>query len=216
MNVRGILFQPPMVRALVDIRKTQTRRAVKNADWVNTALPVAGTSDRFVLDGPGRTEVRACRYGGHDDLLWVRETWMKPYKADEHSNGCVYLADYGFKPGLISEREARASWTWTPSIHMPRWVSRLTLEIMEVRIERLQDITEEDAIQEGLFYDRGLGMWGLPDTPNFWVATPVGAYRVLWERINGPGSWALNPWVWVVSFSPHLVNVDKLIERRAA
>lgn len=127
---RPILFSAPMVRAILDGTKTQTRRALKGAQ---PADPV----DRWLAAG----QVLRCPYGALGDTLWVRETWRGDpveYRADTHSHG---PAD--------GSRDAE-SVNWRPSIFMPRWASRLTLRITEVRVERLQEISEDDAAAEGV------------------------------------------------------------------
>ena len=127
----------------------------------------------------GRQQV--CPYGRVGDHLWVRETWA-PHTWPPTGPSYQYAADDQYP---APER-------WRPSIHMPRAASRITLEVVSVRVERLNDISEEDAIAEGCPY--GVGGW--------MVDPAVGdkQFPTLWERINGPGSWDANPWVWVVEF----------------
>lgn len=209
MKERPILFSAPMVRAILEGQKTMTRRAIKQQrpEW---AL-VVGTKEPIL----------SCPHGKVGDRLWVRETWtfdnkeyLKTYK-DEPWRG---TPDPG-RAGVYyraSERNPDSFPLWLPSIHMPRWASRILLEITEVRVERLQDISEEDALDEGIreetniivgascaggqhreitgdryFYDGG---------SEEGYETPIIAFRELWESINGPGSWDANPWVWVVCF----------------
>ena len=164
-----------MVRAILDGRKTQTRRVVKpQPDEVKdpNAKVALITCLRFYQGG----KEHSCPYGAPGDRLWVRETF-----AMESPTCPVYLADQTDKTTV--ER-------WKPSIHMPRKLSRLTLEIVSVRVERSQDITEEDALDEGVFLN-----------PTTHLATEAReAYGRIWESINGFGSWALNPWVWVIEF----------------
>lgn len=176
MKERPILFSGPMVRAILDGRKTQTRRIVKpqpTNDYV-TFMPLSSelvgvTKHGGPIDNRGWLH---CPYGKTGDRLWVRETWcpdVEPYTFRYKADG-----------GEPLER-------WRPSIHMPRWASRITLEVVSVRVERLQDISEEDALAEGItLVERG--------------TSPVDQFNKLWESINGPGSWEANPWVWVVSF----------------
>jgi hypothetical protein len=238
MKARPILFSAPMVRALLDGRKTQTRRVVK---------PQPGELDRpFLMDGTwhvtdsqgghmsplGPHNDGACPYGVPGDLLWVKESW----RYINHQNGpkgfevCVgYEADgenLPNRPSLLTgpgwedkvDRWPFRSRRW-PSIHMPRWASRLTLEITDVRVERLQAISRADAIAEGLQRLPASGRWvvekgqqyaGLADHD------PRLVYSWLWEAINGPGSWAANPWVWVVEFKVHAANVDAVLSARNA
>ncbi|TWI69016.1 hypothetical protein IP91_00081 [Pseudoduganella lurida] len=188
MTERGILFSAPMVRALLDGTKTQTRRVVKPHP----------RDDAFVLldhgDGwwPYRSEDGesanvdnmeypfACPYGQPGDRLWVRETWgFNPDHPGIIAHVC-YRADPGHEHDGI---------TWKPSIHMPRAASRILLEIVSVRVERLQDTSRGDAMDEGCpFPNMAQG------------ADPRQWYAELWENINGAGSWAANPWVWALEF----------------
>ena len=186
---RPILFSAPMVRAILAGTKTQTRRVVKGApeDWspVQPQVYAPTIVDRHGFEQPGPDAFGAgdaqgdhwirCPYGQPGDRLWVRETWA------QHGVSAVYRADSGDRPA--------GAGMWRPSIHMPRWASRITLEVTGVKVERLQGISEADAIAEGI--------------PQSDVSPPdmgVFAYRQLWESINGPGSWDANPWVWCVSF----------------
>jgi hypothetical protein len=201
---RPILFQGAMVRAILDGTKTQTRR-VSGLDVINAA------PERFtylgVITGPGephyafhdnatgsQTLVR-CRSGLHGDRLWVREAWAYT-DCIGLSGGVLYRADFGEGPRTIKYR---------PSIHMPRHASRITLEVTGVRVERLQDISEDDAQAEGADCLIWSGIEGgaadLIDWPLKEVGHPYrNGYAVLWESINGEGSWAANPWVWAVEF----------------
>jgi hypothetical protein len=195
---RPILFSAPMIRALLAGTKTQTRRIVK---------PV-GNDDGFVLqdygDGwwPYRSDdgespfkeedeiPHACPYGAPGDRLWVRETWKPSHEAEGRA---FYRASWG-----NYENGDR----WRPSIHMPRAASRITLEIVVVRVERLQDISEADAIAEGVIEHQtldGRRACNIDGGPMM-ACGPIPAYRALWEQINGAGSWDENPWVWVVEF----------------
>lgn len=173
MKERPILFSAPMVRALLTGTKTQTRRI---------AIPKRSIE-------PMTDE---CPYGQPGDRLWVREAWRVEGKhTDSYSPSCIEINRAHF--GRI-DYEASITWNKSmygklrPSIHMPRWASRITLEVTGVRVERLQDISEADARAEGI---------SRADCPD-WHATTD--YRALWESINGPGSWDANPWVWVVEF----------------
>lgn len=203
MKERPILFQGAMVRAILDGSKTQTRRAMK-------PQPVR-IGDSTVLqwrDGlfqperlPSNSSLLAhCPYGKPGDRLWVRETWYcddyrvqtGPYlEVDGARELTVYCAD---DPRPYEAEQP----VWRPSIHMPRWASRITLEISAVRIERLNDISQADARAEG----------APPSHPSIdWVSRSFGYadfsrswYAQLWEAINGPCSWDANPWVWVIEF----------------
>ena len=176
MKERPIIFSGPMVRAILDGRKTQTRRVVKpQPDEVKdpNAKVALITCLRFYQAG----KEHSCPYGAPGDRLWVRETF-----AMESPTCPVYLADQTDKTTV--ER-------WKPSIHMPRWASRLTLEIVSVRVERSQDISEKDAAAEGCEPK--------PEKDHDIFKFTKG-YETLWKSINGFGSWALNPWVWVIEF----------------
>ncbi len=173
MRERPILFSAPMVRAILGGRKTQTRRVVKDR-YIDAVFLV-----HFFKYLRGN-----CPYGQPGDRLWVRESFCDARSAGA---GCVLYRASG-------DRACR----WKPSIHMPRSASRILLEITAVRVERLNDISEADAKAEGLMRvsDGFRGADGLP-----WYANPVASYRSLWESINGAGSWAANPWVWVIEFN---------------
>jgi hypothetical protein len=197
-----ILFSGPMVRALLDGRKTQTRRIVKGEalDW----LDASGFAPAFVAS----PDNGMCPYGQPSDSLWVRETWAARPDYDDlpptecGNEGIWWKASLSAWPQGYEACHGR----WRPSIHMPRWASRLTLELTGVRVERLQGISDADAKAEGCDYT---------ERPPLSVGYYT-AYRELWETINGPGSWEANPWVWVLEFEVHCGNVDDLRKARAA
>ncbi len=176
---RPILFSGPMVLAILDGTKTQTRRALKVQPIdVIPAPKVGGWIGLMQREPEPKGLLFHCKYGKPGDHLWVREAWRKEpgglvhYRAD--GNSCDDVAA-----------------KWKPSIHMFRADSRITLEITSVRVERLQDISEQDAWKEGCE--------GSDDD----VTGGISGYREyckLWESINWPGSWDENPWVWVVEF----------------
>jgi hypothetical protein len=212
MKERPILFSAPMVRALLDGTKTQTRRVVKpRPDW---AMGKRCMLQPHELAGEvNQGEYSNCPYGQPGDRLWVRETWCGEidghtsqliYNEDGNTYKCLYRADGhhvvlddgdGFTK---TNKDGSEASPWKPSIHMPRWASRITLEITAVRVERLQDISKADAQAEGIVPD-GDGGWHLADTRHY-MDDPISSYASLWEYINGPGSWDLNPWVWVIEF----------------
>ena len=179
MRERPILFSAPMVRAILEGRKTQTRRVARTPPH-----PVHGH----------RLAAATCPYGQPGDRLWVRETWGPCdggfcYRADE-PEGSTAKPDDG---------------RWHPSIHMLREASRITLEVTGVRVERLQSISDDDAIAEGLERHAQSPLWKrgpLSTDQNIvdWTGFPLLAFRSIWEAINGAESWAANPWVWVVEF----------------
>lgn len=174
MKERPILFSAPMVRAILEGRKTVTRRVVKpqtiRASLLHEQRP-------HWIDASNGHVVR-CPYGQPGDRLWVRETWCS------YGNGPIYRADYD-KYSPISDG---IGGPWKPSVHMPRWASRIALGIVSVRVERLQNLDDHDAMAEGA--DQ------IGDCEGAFVA----GFRRLWESINGPGSWDQNPWVWVIEF----------------
>lgn len=216
MTARPILFSGPMIRALLEGRKTQTRRVVKpqplfegfrsyGASWAwhkSPAIWFSGVTTKQLVSKPGLGMY--CPYGQPGDLLWVRETCC-PDWADKP----VYKADGG------SAREAGypAEPRWRPSIHMPRWASRLTLRITGVRVQRLHDISEDDAIAEGAkpiaVTFRGDQAGDARLVPSLGGPYRDG-FRCLWASINGPGSWDANPWVWALTFEVIKANVDQV------
>lgn len=210
---RPILFSGPMVRALLDGRKMQTRRVVKCVGglrrgdrWAGPANPASG---RLVyrdggawddaLEFPRAAPIAKCPHGQPGERLWVRETWGY---CPESPGGIEYRASWT----LDDEQSETRDFNWRPSIHMPRWASRITLEITGVRVERVQEISEEDAAAEGAFtLDERLKQ----DAARTCLAEgrescgPRDYFRELWGSINGerPGcSWDANPWVWVIEF----------------
>ncbi len=210
MKERPILFSGAMVRALGAGTKTQTRRVVKMKPHQQIEERDDGTPWPWMHDGERDADSwMACPYGQPGDRLWVRETWycddfrvqrgpyLKPDDMDldaARSDGTlIYRASSGARPYEAEQP------VWRPAIHMPRWASRITLEITRVRVERLQDISFADAAAEGLHYtSERLDRWSADASS--WHATPQQAYRALWESINGPDSWDANPWVWAIDF----------------
>lgn len=190
MAERPILFSAPMVRALLAGTKTQTRRVVKARKCPDIGCELAPSE----IAGEEHLD-RLCPYGQPGDRLWVRETWAAPHRYD-HLGPSNIPVD-GVRTHYAAS-EDRGGLRWRPSIHMPRWASRITLEVVGVRVERLQDISQDDARAEGAppshtSIDAVSREFGYPDFPRSW-------YAQLWDQINGPGSWDANPWVWVVEF----------------
>lgn len=217
---RGILFKAPMVRAILEGRKTQTRRIMKpqydgdalcSPRWFHTTKEdthgqlTDGDLIFGTFDDNGEFGARF-PYGAIGDRLWVRETWchaaddddrMK-YNADGNlDSSCCHYRAGGLDVVHVDGAETKSGLPkspWVPSIFMPRWASRITLEITNVRVERLNDITEEDAADEGIKFDTSLmGYWEGYNTARE-------AFAKLWESINGAGSWSANPWLWVIEF----------------
>ena len=204
---RPILFSGPMVRAILEGCKTQTRRIIKSQPQFFPSA--AGGSWGWYQGKP------PCPFGEPGNRLWVRE------KCRVASNTSGKNAWHSFEyaaggPSPIRDGEIPGKWfpsksfnadgslRWQPSIHMPRWASRITLEITGVRVERLQDISEEDARAEGVSIAKSEdGSSGYGDTEGlgrFPQYSLRWGFKHLWESINSEGSWAANPWVWVVEF----------------
>lgn len=189
---RPILFSSPMVRAILEGRKTQTRRKVKlPIKDPLTGCEIAGCEINSLL----RQGEEICKHGVPGDRLWVRETFQL------HTTLAGIRVTY--REGEVDAWiEPPETWEgipddnhWRPCLFMPRWASRITLEIEAVRVERLQEIGEEDALAEGCNGDCPVG-----HIPSHKKSPCVYHYAQLWESINGPGSWDANPWVWVIQF----------------
>jgi hypothetical protein len=202
MKEHPILFSAPMVRALLDGSKTQTRRVVK--PWVVSDLthkPVPADLEYL----PDFTCYRStCPYGQPGDRLWVREAFRLvrtvPGGADGDKIPPSMFLDSTRKFEADGSTSLPDGWMRVfgklrPGIHMPRWASRITLEITGVRVERLRDISPEDCWVEGIQEMRDAG-----DENGELRGSVKQDYQALWESINGPGSWDANPWVWVVEF----------------
>ena len=224
MTDRPILFSAPMVRAILDGTKTQTRRIVKpqpRDEWRPVVSHYYPTIiDRHGDEAPGQevygasdeVEGRKCPYGQPGDRLWVRETWAAHWMYNDvppsaaQSERCDlrrtdnrwFAADGNGGPSQHGLEPDGLRGRWRPSIHMPRWASRITLEVTGVRVERLQDISEVDAQAEGCALEC---MTPTGDDSGSAIYGP-GGYLALWEAINGAGAWDQNPWVWVVEFKP--------------
>lgn len=191
---RPIIFSAPMVTAIIKRRKTQTRRIAKNVARVDGGVPYRSANNEW------GDEVASCPYGKIGDRLWVRETWLR------YQELFFYRAtDLDLLPDPLLQVENPAK--WKPSIHMPRFASRINLVVTGVRVERLQDITPEDAIREGI-YQHGPGnlYWtGAPHPTKGnqkCMESPLAGFRDLWDFINGEkATWRQNPYVWVISFA---------------
>lgn len=182
MKYTPILFSGPMVRAILDGSKTQTRRIIKRTD--TGRVKAIGSHRNWHLEDPHC--VQACPQGKPGDQLWVRETWATTEQAGDHAaDACiVYRA-------TDPDWQTMEGWKWKPSIFLPRAYSRITLEITDIRVQRLNDITEADAKAEGV--------------EDYRFLSPHSDFRAgflcLWESINGPGSWQDNPYVWAITFN---------------
>ncbi len=201
---KPILFSMPMVQALLDGRKTMTRRIVKfdHKPWLNPLPVVEYARDGMPIwfSSPPTDQIRQsdyfdegypCQYGRPGDRLWVRETWNQVHCVGNGAWIPVAAPRQKSKARLVYGSGAKGQIAhggpWRSPIHMPRWASRITLELTGVRVERLHDITEDDAIAEGVPGSHVDG-WRRDE------------FRVLWDSINGKGSWKSNPWVWAIEF----------------
>lgn len=212
MKERGMIFNGEMVRAILDGRKTQTRRLMKvqpsdgfhpthngydldlNAHWYTPGVVDKNgylqPAKKDVFGVADENEGYTCPFGAVGDRIWVRETFC-PVPDNEEPAGCsaiLYAADGNGPYGK-----------WVPSIHMPRWASRLTLEITCVRVERLNSISQEDTQAEGMELTGWRPTYSDPDSGGE-VWTPYDNFAQLWESIYGEESWKANPWVWVIEF----------------
>jgi hypothetical protein len=209
---RPILFSGRMVQAILAGKKTQTRRTVKpqfEGDFIGPKTFSPSVTDRRgdmrpgpeqfgIFDSCGEWSIR-CPYGCPGDRLWVRETWL-PFDSDHR------IADvrYAYRASTSTDGEeirqeyikCGRKYQWRPSIFMPREASRITLEVRNVRVERLNDIDEEDAEAEGF----GLGAIIKAERFGRYMSAGQYAFASLWETINGKDSWRANPWVWVIKF----------------
>lgn len=229
MRERPILFSGPMILALLAGRKTVTRRVVKPQPTPCEYAPGKHALAGQVIEGNDAV-LAQCPYGKPGDLLWVKETWRTAAVLDELSPRAIAAKalEAGYElPWAPLQYEAdgkSVDWDYLwkgpgkvrVSIHMPRWASRLTLEVVSVRVERLHDFTDNDAKAEGLScltkdggrtYKYGIpdrdGLPGTDDTGWPWVEwarDPCEAFQRLWVSINGAESWDANPWVWRVEF----------------
>ena len=208
---KGLIFNSEMVRAILDGRKTQTRRPIK---WKQTRFTEIGERE----DGskwPWSEDAEhacdfwhPCPFGAVGDRIWVRETWSSDfanyypndrvwYAADNNRQLDIDMVD-GVRGIYSPESDVHVPFRWHPSIHMPRWASRILLEITDVRVERLNAISQADAIAEGAppshpSIDCVSQEYGFPDFSRSW-------FGQTWQHIYGEESWDANPWVWVIKF----------------
>lgn len=188
MKERGMIFNAEMVRALLDGQKTQTRRPVKfPVHDKNLGCELAGNELAGELSAGNYLN---SAFGKPGDRIWVRETWNK------YGGLLTYRADHDWIDDMRKETVCTAK--WVPSIHMPRWASRILLEITDVRVERLNAISQADAIAEGAppshpSIDCVSQEYGFPDFSRSW-------FGQTWQHIYGEESWDANPWVWVIEF----------------
>jgi hypothetical protein len=220
MKAYPILMSAPMVRALLEGRKTQTRRVIKPQPTVDGGADDSGYGRDWWLEWKSHESgfypeelARLCPYGKPGDLLWVRETWIHGYEFDANDMP-IYDGEELREKTWYRASDPELRWAdhdstpWKPSIHMPRWASRLTLELTEVRVERLWDISYSSMEAEGCLPSNICG--------GSWTVLRDEYWKPLWESINGPASWDANPWVWVLTFRVHQQNVDDFIKSREA
>jgi hypothetical protein len=210
MKELPILFSGPMVRAILEGRKSQTRRVVKGLTpgHEHTGRSLTGLGypasmgkwwAEFLHSEPGSPIYVACPYGQPGDRLWVRETWCPAA-----TSGYDAPSD-GRDPSIWyrATDDGECEGPWSPSIFMPRWASRIELEVTGVRVERVQEISPLDAIAEGIMeYEPGAFHWEPWGPGTEYFRGPRDAFLTLWDSINakrGHG-WDVNPWVWVVEF----------------
>lgn len=237
MKERPILFSGPMVRAILAGTKTMTRRVVKpqlpRFEYDPAACcPECGTKPghQHCWRVGGEIDLK-CPFGQPGDRLWVKEALVKgkmlSILTGEETNADAALFEADGSPVLVTEQEFDAGWSWKrpklPAMYCPRWASRLTLELTEVRVQRLQDISEEDAEAEGFPGSRS-EHWSAYDPvtqgyPEFFakperaglenirqhpdhVITSADQFRRLWDDLNAKRGygWDANPWTWAISF----------------
>lgn len=251
MKERPILFSTPMVNAILEGRKTQTRRIVtdleENKDFGYTFKEIQG--DIAIFQGILDVGIK-CPYGQIGDVLWVREKtritdwteegevkfqyadgtksdWVELFTEDQDPDGDKYMEWWEKYCEMLTKRGAKTDddsgemfmngveFPWKPAIHMPRAACRIRLKITDIRVERLQDISEADAIAEGIEWRGGddnlpqgntngidAGWINYMETGKFdgFFVSPIASYQSLWEKINGTESLEQNPWVWVITF----------------
>ena len=231
MTERGMIFNGEMVRAILDGRKTQTRRIMKPQPepcprcghwWPSNVFKTMLHVEEEMQNGKGGwggLVGDACPFGDVGDRIWVREAYRFPASLDDVSPtgvGEMAVATGYRKPWAPTFYEFTGTFSdgWKgfetppkvsdagklrPSIHMPRWASRILLEITDVRVERLNAISQEDAQAEGMELTGWRPTYSDPDSGGE-VMTPYDNFAELWSSIYGDESWKANPWVWVISF----------------
>lgn len=245
---RPILMSAPMVRAILDGRKTQTRRIVKIRGVKGEIYSAEHLSDvlgwQFMHERQANLingHIIHCPYGVPGDRLWVRETWVPLLAVSPASDAPNEWGDRPFKrteePTFWTDDNGRTRWhysgtdivwradgevefcdgdgfseeshsanrddlpRWRPSIHMPRWASRLTLEVTGVRVQRLNSISAEDATAEGVKPSDAVAVFRDGVRVPEMESTPIGAFACLWDSLNAKSApWGSNPWVWVIEF----------------
>ena len=240
-----MIFNGEMTRAILDGRKTQTRRIMKvQPEHSELGLSRVVESKNGIDDGKyfwsqsdatglkSRSKPFACPFGTVGDRIWVRETWAilgnedgccidwegNLCKADKRSAARIYRASCEQRPGDYGlwsipddadwkphTKDHQFEGAWRPSIHMPRWASRITLEITNVGVQRLQDISSGDAVREGICQLPASGRYCVSPGDQYFGGASLSAkevYSWLWSSIYGEENWKANPWVWVIEFKP--------------
>lgn len=226
---RPILMSAPMVNAILEGRKTQTRRIVKSKSDLNHYNKVFVLSrdeynndvasefkEKVVAKKPMALFFRnfinnldiECPYGNIGDRLWVRETFFEVYNDRFQPTGkyCYaathqgYVSVLDYDGSIKINKDGSDASPWKPSIHMPRKASRIFLEITGICVERLQEISEDDAIAEGILFNGDYDLWWDYQREQWICVDPIDSYKSLICKINGPDTWVKNPWVWVVKF----------------
>jgi hypothetical protein len=234
MKERPVLFNGDMVRAVLDGRKTQTRRAIKPQPTLSERTGFNWKGYAYGIGSNHKDTVRnfancfkTCPFGQVGDRLWVRETWgvvshafdeneqiidwvpdrpatvihEMPFGNGYYSGHAIYAADGEFTWGDDDGHGEKSC--WKPSIHMPRWASRITLEITNVGVQRLNSISQNDAAREGLHKLPASGRYCITPGAQYFGGASHDAREVfswLWQSIYGEESWQANPWVWVIEF----------------
>ena len=234
MKERGMIFNGEMVRAILDGRKTQTRR-IMTVQPESSEFGLRYIAESSLAKDVGmyfwsqsdacgmkvRSKPFACPYGKPGDRIWVRETWSSDfanyypndrvwYAADNNRRLDIEVVD-GVRGIYSPESDVHVPFRWRPSIYMPRWASRIQLEITNVGVQRLQDISSGDAVREGICQLPASGRYCINPGDQYFGGASRSAkevYSWLWESSYGEGSWQANPWVWVIEF--------KRVEERAS
>ena len=206
MKERPILFSTPMVRAILDGRKTQTRRIIKcKKNIIDKQIGfTCFTPDGYFSVRGKHDDGKTCTYGESffklpyqkGMILWVRETWIDLQKTPVMGAGSEKYIGLKYWYRADNTREMEVAGNYKPSIFMPKEASRIKLEITNIRPEKLCDITEEDAMAEGI----SLPNYAEQAIKDIHYPDPSDIYAELWDEINGIGSWIKNPWVWVIEF----------------
>lgn len=204
MKEHPILFSTEMVKAILEGRKTQTRRIIKPQPFLNKQYSSEEPTYKewFSMNGSHNDSVEKwiqfCPHGKVGDQLWVRETWAEVM--EEEDLMFVYKASNIEELNTGDEDDNGNIFKWRPSIFMPRKASRIQLEIVNIRVERLDNISEEDAKAEGVEGIDGKYLDYSNTKSKHYCLSAFSSYEELWIKINGKESWEKNPWVWIIEF----------------